>query len=458
MYFEYGGGLGDVILRCYRDYSYRKLAEITEPTRVVVSCHNPHARELFDLHPKRDLMDLQALPYWSPEEDAAKRAECGLPPGTAVPGPRLTSGMDYYAGPEDWEHLKHLCMAPYVAICPSAGLPGRSVPKEWVVCWVECCRKAGYTAVLLGRSYDRHGRSEEFAGYGQDGVVNLIDKLSVPASFLAVRGSVGVCSAHTSSALVAWEEEKPLLLAYPEATRVRHFLREDQWSFGFGRPDTFQACVEDPEGVAYATTNFFAHLCRLSQDEAGVPNYPYPLTAAAIPLKFRGLRWTPERDCRLILHEFGKLPPGNILELGCSVGATTYELAKAFPGRTIYAVDSADARMGFQQNPDRVTPETFCAHARELPNVVPIYSCTKKLDLSPLRDVVGVFVDGDHTYAGVLNDSRICDRLRPRLAAYHDCYPGQEAWVGVSKVLADRYDRFKAVHRVSGSRVAFETY
>lgn len=459
MYFEYKGGLGDVLMRAYRHCSYRLLAEITEPTPVVLVCHNPHARELFDLHPKRHLMEFRDLPYWDPPLDAAKRAEYNLPGETPMPAHCGDSGMDYYASDADWEHLRPLCMRPYVAIAPSAGMPCRHVEPRWVVCWIEMALKCGITPVLLGRSYGRLGRVEDFAGYEREGVVNLIDKLTVPGSFLAIRGAVGVCSAHSAAALAAWFELKPLLLVYPEDTRVGHFLREDHWSFGMARGDTFQACNDSDEGVAYATANFFAHLNRLGEEEAmGIPNYPYPLQAAAVPLAFRGSRWTPESDCRLLIHEFGKLPPGNVLELGCSVGATTYELARAFPDRTIYAVDSADARMGFQQNPDRVTPDTFCAHARNLPNVVPIYSCTKKLDLSQLQDVVGVFVDGDHTYAGVLNDSQICDRLRPRLAAYHDCYPGQEAWVGVNKVLADRRDRFRLVHRVSGSRVAFETY
>ena len=58
MYFEYGGGLGDVLMRCYRHYSYRKLADLTGRARVVLCCHNPHVQELFDLHPKRHLMDL----------------------------------------------------------------------------------------------------------------------------------------------------------------------------------------------------------------------------------------------------------------------------------------------------------------------------------------------------------------------------------------------------------------
>lgn len=458
MYFEYGGGLGDVLMRCYRHYSYRKLASLTDRARVVLCCHNPHVQEFFDLHPNRHLMDLEVLPYWTPADDGANRAKYGLPPLTNIPGPCDTSGMDYYVSDQDWDALSEIGIRPYVAIFPSAGLPNRNVPAEWVVCWVEMCLRSGFTPVLLGRSYDRHGRLEAFAGHQQDGLVNLINRLSAPASFLALRGAVGVCSAHSSSAAVAWEEKKPLLLAYPEETRVFHFLREDQWSFGMNRDDTFQACTTDPDGVAYAATNFFAHLNWLAECCPGVPSLPYPLKAAAFPLKFQGQRWTSEHDTRLLLHQFSSLPPGNILELGCSYGATTFELASAFPGRTIYAVDSGEIRTGLQQAGHRINPRDFCCHARHLPNVVPVYSCSSKLDLSAFQNVVGVFVDGDHTYSGVFRDAALCDRIRPKVAAYHDCYYGQPAWVGVNKVLADRHDRFRVVHHVAGSWLAFETY
>src|SRR4029077_16220968 len=54
LYLEFGGGLGDIFYQMFHDGGYGALQTLTSKDRalIVLITHNPHARELFDHHPR----------------------------------------------------------------------------------------------------------------------------------------------------------------------------------------------------------------------------------------------------------------------------------------------------------------------------------------------------------------------------------------------------------------------
>src|SRR5437773_1411884 len=69
-YIEYGGGLGDVLVQMHAGGSYHLLDHLSPGDRatVVLITHNPHARELFDYHPRADQFEVRDLGYTSPKD------------------------------------------------------------------------------------------------------------------------------------------------------------------------------------------------------------------------------------------------------------------------------------------------------------------------------------------------------------------------------------------------------
>ena len=90
----------------------------------------------------------------------------------------------------------------------------------------------------------------------------LIDKISLPATLNVVRDPrcKGVVCCHSSISMLAGWEQKPQLLLYDEATKERHFRKEDQWSFyAFNGAPTFHARF-DTDGWQDKANEFFNHI------------------------------------------------------------------------------------------------------------------------------------------------------------------------------------------------------
>lgn len=461
MYFEYKGGLGDVIMRAYRGQYFRKLNRAQKGDKLAVISHNPYCIELFQNHPKFPLLEVLRPPYWDPEEgDEAKRAEYGLPPPEPMPDVSDGDGMDFYPFPFDKQPLAELLVPgrPAVAVCQSAGLPFRDIPLDLTERLIGLVLECGGTPVLLGRSYDRYDRRECMPGYKRDGVVNLIDKLSVPGSCLAVQRSVAVVTCHSSMNAIAWQERKPQLLLYPDWTRHRHFLKRDQWSFGMYYPETFQATLEHGYGVEVAIDNFFSYLKQAFGKVPDLPpTIPYPPEAQSTPLTYSGGRLTPERDVRLLIHTLAQYP-GDIIEVGCSRGQTTLDLAVAFPGRRIWAIHCPWEPVVAQQEGERIPGDWVCDQARHLPNVVPVVKPFHQCPPEMFSGSGSVFIDGDHSYYGCSRDTAaaLAALNGKGLIAWHDCYDNAPEWVGVGRVVAERYAAGCKVWRPADSWTAFE--
>jgi len=235
-HLEYGGGLGDIFNALYssRDYSDLLLLKPDEYVEIVLITHNPHAREIFDCHPRASQLVIRNPGYWMPVDDAANRIKHKLPP----PSPRPPLGrlpITFYPKESDLEALKILGRCPYVVVSPTAGLSERDIPETLVELIVKELLWYGLVPAFVGRNYDLFGRKERVPDI--TGVVNLVDKLTVPGVAEAVRNSAGVITCHSAVNLLAWHMRKPNLLLYPESVLKRHIENKDEHAFGIDYPE-----------------------------------------------------------------------------------------------------------------------------------------------------------------------------------------------------------------------------
>lgn len=193
----------------------------------------------------------------------------------------------------------------------------------------------------------------------------------------------------------------------------------------------------------------------------------FPPEARAIKMDYDGPRWTQVWDVQALLW-LARQTTGSILEIGCNEGRTTRELAIAFPDRNVIGVDSSEPEAKQAMDPAQRHEQPakgrvgICTDG--LSNVLimdrpahDVYTCIPKA--WPAVDFV--FIDGDHSYNGVREDSwEALDYLiwkKRGIVAWHDCYEGSPNWVGVQKFLENELHRFFNVTHIKDSWVAFVT-
>lgn len=236
-YYEFGGGLGDVINAIFLDGGYRCLEHLPQvgPARVVVASHNPGAGELFRWHRHRHLLQLEEPGYWAPEDDARRRRELRLPPPPPGRGAPPFTPVRFYPSPEDEAVLRDLPER-FVLLAASAGLPGRDLPEQVALKMMMPWLESRVPIVQVGRDYPRCDRPPErrYTGYALD----LVNRLTAPGVLVALQRSMGLFTCHSALCIAGWHLRKPMRLAYPPEVREAHFRREDLWSFGASRPET----------------------------------------------------------------------------------------------------------------------------------------------------------------------------------------------------------------------------
>jgi hypothetical protein len=214
----------------FQDGGYNALQTLTSQDRalIVLITHNPHVRELFDHHPRAGQLDVRDLGYWSLTDDTAMRRYHGLPRGAG--GFPAGGAPEFYPSSGDREWLDRLDGAAYVVFSISAGLRDRDVPTHLIEDLVELAVAHSLLPVLVGRNYQRFDRREQRVRH--PGVLDLIDRLTVPGVAVAVRRSIGVVCCHSAINTLAWWLRKPQLLLYPQSVYERHIEPRDRWAFG----------------------------------------------------------------------------------------------------------------------------------------------------------------------------------------------------------------------------------
>ena len=151
--------------------------------------------------------------------------------------------------------------------------------------------------------------------------------------------------------------------------------------------------------------------------------------------------YTPDNDLSCIFHYFDNCP-GDILEIGCNSGVTTKKLAERYPERKVFGIDSRNSYLTMHPSQHGECPQNTVGHlARDLPNVSIIdgLSPLHLLDYAEkLKNVRCVFVDGDHSYAGVSADTYwLLGFLPPvdNVILWHDYYDNAPNWCRVKAVV-----------------------
>jgi hypothetical protein len=164
---------------------------------------------------------------------------------------------------------------------------------------------------------------------------------------------------------------------------------------------------------------------------------PFPEECYGIAVE-DGPRFTQPHEVQALCW-LARQVPGDILELGCNEGRTTRELALNFPDKRIFAVDFV-ARQGTlcpEQRGEKPLRGNIARLARDLPNVKAFNHNSRQIDLTrgPFSGVRFIFIDGDHSYAGVKADTEIAlahlKRHGTGMIVWHDFHDDALEWVKV---------------------------
>jgi hypothetical protein len=246
-YQEYVGGLGDAILRMYfsGEVWYKLLERLPPKEHAVITlmCHNPYLAEVWQWHPKRKqihVVDLGFTTPFHPWENKEWRVANGLPPEAPCPPHAPAATMEFYPSISDWKLLTPLMSnEPYIVLAATAGGAGKSFPDEVRRSVISAITKARFKCLVVGRSMylKREGRDRD--AEPAFGVIDAVDKLSVPGMIEAVKGAAGVVSADTSVLHAAWQEHRPVFLLYNQWTAENLVPRgPGGYMQGIDRPDT----------------------------------------------------------------------------------------------------------------------------------------------------------------------------------------------------------------------------
>lgn len=199
-YFEFGGGLGDVISTSSRSAIFSKLDEGAEAVVTIVS-HNPHCWEIFGFHPGARRLTILDIPYSEVQgsfgfHSQEFRSRYGLPyPAPQAKGFSYGEGLRFHATPEDLAVIESLPTA-YVSLSPTASLgPGdkRTVPDGILREVIRVvCGSLGLKLVVVGRDYRINGSESKHVekAVGGDGVLSVAGRLTVPGSAELMRRAV----------------------------------------------------------------------------------------------------------------------------------------------------------------------------------------------------------------------------------------------------------------------------
>lgn len=267
LYFEFKGGLGDVIHQAAFSDVWDRLDAMAPGDEAVVAVFSgtPSAWELFAFHPKaRGILVVQTVVEEPLTE--ARRREMGLPDRNfsrqRADSPRLPS----FFTPEDEAFLSSL-PARYVAVasCASGGpLDSRSIP-AWAVNQVAlACGELDVPAVLVGSRYQHRGLGfnpvvlhEEHAP--SPTAIDAVGRLTVPGAVECLRRSVANVVCDSAMAHASWSMRRPTLLVVSEERFLA--LRAhgaDHWRWGFGLPEV--ETVPAPSVSKEAVSSFLRKL------------------------------------------------------------------------------------------------------------------------------------------------------------------------------------------------------
>jgi SAM-dependent methyltransferase len=159
-------------------------------------------------------------------------------------------------------------------------------------------------------------------------------------------------------------------------------------------------------------------------------------------------RYTQIKDVKAILYLI-QFCEGNILEIGCNTGITTNEFCRFYPMKKIYAVDYMDSNKTMVKEQKRETPTTIGSLVNNRKNCILINKKSQDLNMYDLEDVGFIFIDGDHSYEAVKEDTKksieYIFKRGKGIICWHD-YETKSSWIGVTRLLNELSLRFSIKH------------
>lgn len=245
--YLFAGGVGDILYQFYTGLGYCSLEGLKEADDllVVVSSQNPFADELFKWHASRDKFRL----YWkgwigigNPALFTAADADkLGLPhPPYLIFDPRTgpEPPVNFYDTPKDRETVDRVCAGgKFVVFSISAGDPVQNVPLHIAERTAQALTRKGIRVVVVGRSYTITSKRTEQRLETKDGVIDLIDQLTVPGVARLVQRSSGVLCGSSAIIQLAWGERKPCLFVVPAYDAARTPGTGGPYSYGMDHPE-----------------------------------------------------------------------------------------------------------------------------------------------------------------------------------------------------------------------------
>lgn len=245
-HIEFLGGLGDVINRCHQCDWYVSLSEMKPGDRATVFylSHNSAGLSLFRWIKTEGTVLVLNVGFSARWNDPAWRMERGLPRVDLYPYD--IRRIDYYPSAADATELASLYrLGPYIAFVCSAGTPERTIPESLREAAATIALAVGLKVVTLGGNYARNSSDPTIAGIKREevhlsaryGVVDMIDRLSVPGSIKAIERAAAVFTAHTALCLASWYVRQPTFLLYNEFVQTNYVPRGPHgYLFGMSRP------------------------------------------------------------------------------------------------------------------------------------------------------------------------------------------------------------------------------
>lgn len=201
-YYEWGGGLGDIINGAAASDVFHRLDK-GERIVVVVLTHNPNSWEIFGFHPNADKLTILSLPISEIGKgynrlDPGFRNRHGLPMVYRDQPIVLHYPFRAFPAPEDLGVIGELSK-PFAVISATASLgptDTRSFPPHITRACAAVLSSEGLVPVFVGRSYKldnsdlRSHLHEEVLPSNVPGSISMIGRLTVPGNIELIRRAV----------------------------------------------------------------------------------------------------------------------------------------------------------------------------------------------------------------------------------------------------------------------------
>lgn len=218
LYFEFNGGLGDIVIQSSQSNVFAKLNSMQKLDRavIVLFSHNPFAWELFGFHPNSGRVTVLMLGF-SDYRDEAYRKKYGLKSHVDT---TVYLGGKPWAPPISTDDERYLKTLPKkfitLSLTASAGPSDRrSIPRGIAVDLVSACLEANVAPVVLGRHYPYVMMKDTTPGFAHKeeaeipGSIWAVNCLSAAGSVEALRRSVLNVACESAMIVASWIMRRP---------------------------------------------------------------------------------------------------------------------------------------------------------------------------------------------------------------------------------------------------------